>query len=286
MVERFHESCLHAVFQTLKRDGVGAARIVFHETATKQQSKNLARIEDVFEEFCLKFDFTTSAEKSALLYLLGLCRVEGTEQADYNKYAAMIKKSCPPMPPGDRPFLPFLTFVTAPPRGQLRKSCEPGRANDSARGITKDLSHAHNAKFVEAPPSPRAQPTQQLANALQREGHGAKTATLQQYSRAMRQLDHTVDPSEVKSLFQISAGSGASARGAKGTAPVEELISVTAPHMALVRQKTSSSALIKDALTWSAKPKGQSAFSPPPTPRKTRDPAASPRNAAQAADQS
>ena len=229
------------MFKKLKATvNVGAAHILYHETAT-EATKNLARLQDVHVELCSTLGLTSTSEKSALLFILSSTRVEPTEMSDLTKFCNLLKRGNPALPPTDQPFLPYLSFITAPPRGHI-----PNKKRASPRG-EEEVIPGYDRKIIQPPGTPRSHPTSELFDSLKRETNNGNSATLAQFTRALHIVDHTVDDGDIKNMFQQCQSSGRKKQVANNAALVE----AAAPTMALVRQMTSSSVLVQQSLNWS-----------------------------------
>jgi hypothetical protein len=249
-VERFDNATLQGVFKKLKAGmNVGAAHILFHENAS-ESTKTQAPLQVIANELSSILGLSDNSSKSALLYILSTTRIETTELSELSKFCGLLKKPCPPMPPADQPFLPYLSFITAPPRGKV---VDKRRSTPRAEAPIP----SYDSKIIRPPGTPRSHPTSELFDSLKRETNNGSTATLAQFTRALHTVDHTVDSGDIKELFQQCQSSSKKRQIAANAALVE----IAAPTMALVRQQTSSSVLVQQSLSWT--PRGRNPAAAP-----------------------
>lgn len=241
-VERFDNATLQAVFKKFKAGvNVGSAHILFHESAVSSEcAKTQAPLSVIVGELATTLSLTSNAEKSALLYIVNPSRTKTTELSDLSKFCALLKKPCPPLPPADQPFLPYLSFITQPPRGKV---VDKRRSTPRAEAPIP----SYNDDIIRAPVTPRSNPTTELLDSLKRETNNGNSATLAQFTRALHTVDHSVDSGEIKDLFQQVQ----LANKKKQVATTKALVEVTAPTMALIRQQMSSSVKVQQSLSWS-----------------------------------
>ncbi len=240
-VERFDNATLQDVFQKFKAGvNVGSAHILFHESAV-ETTKMYAPLVVLTAELSATLGLSSNAEKSALLYILSGARpaTESTELAERNKFCGLLKKPCPPFPQADKQFLPFLSFITQPPRGKV---VDKRRSTPRAEPPIPSYDHG----IIRPPGTPRSDPTTELVDSLRRETKNGKSATLAQFSRALHVVDPTVDNGDIKDLFQQVQ----LVNRKRQMASTSSLVEIAAPTMALIRQQTSSSVLVLQALTW------------------------------------
>ena len=184
-------------------------------------------------------------ESMAVLFLVSISRVKGSESCDYYSFMNTLKRPCPKAPTGDKPFLPYLSFMCGP-----EKTYKVNRLDQPVNPKSHELAnimptHPH---MMEKLHMGGRDSSRELTSGLAAVGD---SATLVQFQRIMKEVDQGFSAGDCRKLFQDALVSG----GCKPTAeraPSKALQDVTMPHLTMVRQKSRSSALVSRAMDWPA----------------------------------
>ena len=184
-------------------------------------------------------------ESMAVLYLVSISRVKGSESCDYYSFMNTLKRPCPKAPTGDKPFLPYLSFMCGP-----EKTYKVNRLDQPVNPKSHELanimpSHPH---MMERLHMGGRDSSRELSSGLQAIGDHA---TLVQFQRVMKEVDQGFSAGDCRKLFMDALASSGS-KPTSETAPSAALKEVTLPHLTMVRQKTRSSALVSRAMDWPA----------------------------------
>ena len=239
MLDSVSQQSLNRVHARLAHE-IGALRTIF-SAGPKVLTPT---IKVVTADLTEQFNFNEE-ESMAVLYLVTLSRIKGSENCDYFAFTNTLKRPCPKAPTGDKPFLPYLSFMCGP-----NKTYKVNRLDQPVNPKSHELANI-------MPPHPQQMErlhmggrdsSRELASALQAAGD---SVTLVQFQRIMKDVDQGFSAGDCRKLFQ-DALSSTNSKPTAETVSSQAILETTKPHLTMVRQKSRSSELVSRAMDWPA----------------------------------